>query len=106
MNNETSCRAQGRLDIIVGGKNVLYLIAEVWQNTKKNSTEKTEQEIGLEREKQLLISFFVLFWPRNFFSCFIESERLQIITKESFYSSLFAQETEEYQRNDGHKNLQ
>lgn len=45
---------------------MLYLIAEVWQNTKKDSTEKIEQEIGLEREKQLLISFFVLFWPRNF----------------------------------------
>lgn len=61
MNGETSCIAKGRLHIIVGGKNVLHLIAKVWQNIKKDNTEKTEAEIDLTRQRQLLISFFVLF---------------------------------------------
>lgn len=60
MNSETSCIAKGRLNITVGGKKVWRLIAKVWQNIKKDNTEKTEQETDLERERWLIDQLFCL----------------------------------------------
>lgn len=65
-------------------------IAEVWHNIKKDNTEKTAEEIESEGEKQLLISFFVFFFGQEtHFLCFTETKRLQIISRERFYSSFF-----------------
>lgn len=51
MNSETSCIAKGRLTIIVGGKNVLHLIANVWQNIRKNNRENRHgrREVAIDQ---------------------------------------------------------
>lgn len=46
MKSETSCTAKGRLSIIVGGKNVLCLIADVWQNIKDNRENGARDKLG------------------------------------------------------------
>ena len=44
MNCETSCIAKGSLNIIVGGMNVLHLIAKVWQNIRKDNRENRARD--------------------------------------------------------------
>lgn len=87
MNCETSCIAKGSLNIIVGGMNVLHLIAKVWQNIKKDNRENRARDRLGRRQTVIDQLLRLLLGQETPFSSFIQCKKLQIITKESFYSS-------------------
>lgn len=67
--------------------NVLHLLAEVWQNIKKGNRENRARD-RLGRRWSAIDQLLCFFLGQEIpFSSFIQSKKLTVITKESFYSS-------------------
>jgi hypothetical protein len=104
MNSET-CVAKGRLNIIVGTRSVLHLIAKVWQNIKKNRiAEKIEQEIDMERQTAVDHSFLSVLGKKLPAGASLNPKVEESLQKIVSLFTLFAWQTE-HQRNNGPKIL-